>query len=107
MVNNEIKEIVVTNDSGAVNPPQGTVILSRLAADSVRWVSRCDQPATIVFATNDGSPFQSRIFELKAHGTVDSGPLSAKALERGEVKVYKYSVMGFVANNDPIIIVND
>lgn len=107
MMNDQIKEVVVINDSGGVNPPQGTIIVSRAAGDSVRWVSRAEKPATIVFASNEGSPFASRIFELKAGGEVASGPLSGTALERGTVKVYKYSVMGSIANNDPIIIVND
>lgn len=107
MMNNPVKDVVVINNSGGVNPPHGTIILSRVAGDSVRWASQCDQPAKIVFAGNEGSPFQERIHDLPAHGTVESGPLSGAALAEGTVLVYKYSVMGSIANNDPIIIVKD
>ncbi|MEO5936029.1 MAG: hypothetical protein ABIP81_02340 [Terriglobales bacterium] len=107
MMNNPVKEVVVVNDSGGVNPPHGTIILSRAAGDRVLWVSQCDQLARIVFAANEGSPFEERIYDLPAHGTKESGPLSGAALATGSVKVYKYSVMGSIANNDPIIIVND
>lgn len=101
------KDVVVDSNSGTVRPGHEAVILSRADGDSVRWVSECDQPATIVFASNDGSPFKDRIFELKAKGNTSSGPLQAKSRKDDGVKVYKYSIMGSAANNDPIIIVQD
>jgi hypothetical protein len=100
------KDVVVKTNSGAVQAGQEAMILSRKQGDSVRWVSTVDQPATIVFASNDGSPFRSRVFRLKAKGSVSSGPLFRSRKSRG-VQVFKYTVMGATANNDPIIIVQD
>jgi hypothetical protein len=101
------KQVVVKSNSGTVQRGQEAVILSRESGDGIRWVSECDKPVLIVFASNEGSPFKSRVFKLRAKGNVQSGPLVGKSKKRGAVGVYKYTIMGASANNDPIIIVND
>jgi hypothetical protein len=97
-------EIKVTDDSGKVESGKEAVILSVRNGDTVRWVSDCKSDCTIVFSSNDGSPFNDRVFTLRSGGNIDSGAISRR---QGGVGVYKYSVMGSTGNNDPIIIVKD
>ncbi|HUQ49575.1 MAG TPA: hypothetical protein VM056_02585 [Terriglobales bacterium] len=101
------KQVVVKSNVGSVEAGQEVIILSRETGDSVHWVSEAGKPAVIVFASADGSPFRSRLFKLKAKGSVSSGPITRKSRRRNEVKVYKYTIMGAGGNNDPIIIVKD
>lgn len=101
------KQVVVKSDTGSVKAGQEVIILSRETGDSVQWLSQTGKPALIVFASDEGSPFKSKSFRLKAKGSVRSGPITRKARRRNEVTVYKYTIMGATANNDPIIIVKD
>lgn len=101
------QQVVVKSDSGSVKPGQEVIILSRASGDSVQWLSQTGKPALIVFASAEGSPFKARSFKLKAKGSVSSGPVTRKSRRRNEVTVYKYTIMGATANNDPIIIVKD
>jgi hypothetical protein len=92
------KHVHITSNDGQVDQP--TISVNRLLGEEVTWSSNGTK-ALIVFASSDGSPFQEAIFHVPAGGSVSSGPVQTEAESKG----YKYTVIGQLGINDPVIIV--
>jgi hypothetical protein len=85
---------VHANDDGQVD--NETVHISKGAGEQVTWFSR--KKAIVVFASQDGSPFEETTFHVPAGGSVSSGPATPAAEHD---KSYKYTVVGEKGVNDP------
>jgi hypothetical protein len=96
----ESQEVHITSDDGQVD--QDSITISR-TQDQVTWTAHGAKKALIVFATPDGSPFHDAIFQVPAGGSVSSGPVKSAALPQP----YKYSVIGQIGVNDPVVIVDN
>lgn len=92
------KNIHITNDCGGVDQP--TVTVNRVLGEEITFFSNGTK-ALVIFASPDGSPFQEATFHVPAGGSVSTGPVQAGVAS----KSYKYTVVGQVGVNDPIIIV--
>lgn len=96
----ESHSVHIIDDDGQVDQP--TITISR-STDEVTWTARGAKKALIVFATPDGSPFHDTTFHVPANGSVSSGPVKSSALNLE----YKYTVIGQIGVNDPIVIVEN
>ena len=79
-----------------------TVHISKSAGEQVTWFSR--KKAIVVFASQDGSPFEETTFHVPAGGSVSSGPAKPTAEQD---KPYKYTVVGEKGVNDPAVIIHN
>jgi hypothetical protein len=96
----ESQDVHITSDDGQVDEPSITISRSE---DQVTWTAHGAKKALIVFATPDGSPFHDTTFQVPANGSVSSGPVKATALNQR----YKYTVVGQIGVNDPVVIVDN
>jgi hypothetical protein len=96
----ESHSVQITDDDGQVDQP--TITISR-STDEVTWTAHGAKKALIVFATPDGSPFHDATFQVPASGSVSSGPVKNSALNQP----YKYTVIGQIGVNDPVVIVDN
>jgi hypothetical protein len=96
----ESHEVHITSDDGQVDQPSVTISRN---LDQVTWTAHGAKKALIVFATPDGSPFHDATFQVPASGSVSSGPVKATAL----TQPYKYTIIGQIGVNDPVVIVDN
>lgn len=94
------KPVHITDDHGKVDDPY--VSISMIAHEEVTWFAHDNEPATIVFySQQQGSPFQNSVFQVPAGGSISSGAIRDDALHQH----YKYSVVGPKGANDPEVII--
>ncbi|HET9840117.1 MAG TPA: hypothetical protein VFR84_17960 [Candidatus Angelobacter sp.] len=93
------QDVQITGDAGQVD--QDSVRISR-DTDEVTWTAHGAHKAIVVFASPDGSPFHDAVFQVPANGSVSSGPVKSSALNQP----YKYTVVGQIGVNDPIVIID-
>jgi hypothetical protein len=94
------KHVRVVNERGHVD--QDVVHISKNAEEEIVWATD-HKNVTVVFGSEDGSPFQDSIFHVPAGGSVASGP----ALKAAGHKAYKYTVKGEAGDNDPRVIIQN
>ncbi len=93
------QDVQIIGDGGQVD--QDPINVSR-TTDEVTWTAHGPHKAIIVFASPDGSPFHDSTFQVPANGSVSSGPVKNSAFNQP----YKYTVIGQVGVNDPIVIID-
>ena len=97
----EKKHVRIINDHGNVD--RESVTISHPDQEEVLWFANGKQPATIVFSSKDGSPFQESVFHVPPNGSAGSGPARPDAKRKYP---YKYTVKGPAGFNDPVVIVD-
>lgn len=94
------KHVRVINERGHVD--QDVVHISKDAEEEIVWATD-HKNVSVVFTSEDGSPFQESVFHVPAGGSVSSGP----ALKGAGHKAYKYTVKGEGGDNDPRVIIQN
>jgi hypothetical protein len=92
----------IKNDHGHVHRDE--VHISKRAGEQVFWTHHGNSDARIVFDKSTGSPFQRpEPFVLHPGERIASGPLNDKAVVDDR---YKYTVIGSLDRNDPVVIID-
>jgi hypothetical protein len=89
--------VTILDDYGRVD--KELVHISKGNKEQVDWINNAPHDVTIVF---NESPFDGYSFSVPAHGKAVSGWPKAS---HGP-KSYKYTVVGFLGNNDPGVIID-
>jgi len=92
------KAVQIIDDRGNVKPDQITIHAHK---EEVQWLANGNQAATIVFLSEQGSPFPSYSFQVPAGGSVSTGDIKNGV----EYRPYKYIVVGPNGSTDPDVII--
>ena len=93
------KPVHIIGDRGEVD--QESVNLSKGGHEELTWFAHDNETATIVFSSQQRSPFAASVFHVPAGGSISSGAIRDDAAYRS----YKYSVVGPKGTTDPEVII--